>query len=1412
MKRSLATTLSTVAATIALACVSFGQLCSAAEWPMLGRDGTRNSVSPESGAPVLWNVEERHRDGRLIHGPRSIRWSAPLGLSSFSSPVVSEGLVWIGSGNMRSGVKNLGDYQSLLKCFRVRDGKQVYEFVSPKLANRVHDPGWSGLGSSPLVEGDRLWITTNRAEVLCLDIGPLIRGEGEPRELWKLDLVQKFDVFLHMPLMGPPRPCSIGPTWNGRVYVTVANGVAEDHITIPKPNAPCLVCLNKDTGEVLWKDNSPGANILTTQVASPTIAEISGRVQVIVPQSDGWVRAFDPEKGAVLWEFDVNPKASVREQGSGGNRNDLFANAVVYDGRVYLASGRDAEQGEGPGRLVCIDPNKRGDISSEIAVNGDGKPLAHRRMRAFDPATGEKVVPNPNSALVWEFLNCGREFEDEMHRTVSSVAVSKGLVIAADFSGLVHCFDAKTGKRHWKYDTLAAIWGTPLIVDDKVYVGDEDGNMMVFQLGADSEDSEPIATISHPRGIYGSPVYADGTLYVPNRDTLFAVDAASARTGYERQAHWPQWRGPQRDNRSSDAGLRSSWPAEGPPLVWRIDGLGDGIASLAVTRGRIFTSTTYGAVEYAVALDESTGERLWATQVGSAVRESPLMRWLSQRTPTIDGNRVYVFTNNGWLVCLEATTGLVKWRISYPDEFGRTIGSWGYCDRPLVDGDKLICTAGGSKATIAALDKHSGKLIWKKLMENPQRAGYAGPLAFETDGLKQYLLVLEKGIASFAADDGRLLWQYDRVSSRIANSYTPLVLADGLLCCNGYSTGIARVKLKRKDDEIAFQEQYLVPQSLDPFEDSTMLVGDHLFAFGMGGIPSCFQVDDGKSVWAARGSGSGKAAATYADGHLYVRWADGTVALVEANPKAYAEKGHFELPEARNSMGATFPVVAGGRLYVRDNDRLYCYDVAEPSEMTTPAPPSVVQWTPPAGGAELTASGERVPNAIFVPTPQDVVAKMLAVAKVGEDDVVYDLGSGDGRIVIEAAKRYQCRAVGIELDPALVALSRQRAKEAKVDHLVTIKEADLFSADFSEATVVAVYLYPGLLNRLYPKLRQLSPGARIVSHQFEIPNYPPEATFAIDSQETGAKHTIYLWTSETPAREIRRIDTETQGAIRLAVSLDGSVGASAGTDGTVRLWNLDTGKESKRLIEHTGQTYCVAISPDGRLVATGGEDKKLLIWDVETGNRIRSFTGHENNVCGVAFSADGKRLASGSWDKTIRVWDVETGKETTKLLGHTAGIMGVAFSPDGKRLVSAGGEDLTLRLWDLASAETIHKLEGHTAMVRAVDFSPDGQHVLSGAYKGDGSARLWDSETGKQVLHFGNIPEGVHGVAYAAAGRRAIIAGADRAELWDLETGMVEQSFVGLTTATDAVFLPDGKHALLASYGDKTLRLWRLPK
>jgi outer membrane protein assembly factor BamB len=360
--------------------------------------------------------------------------------------------------------------------------------------------------------------------------------KDEADRIWVLDMMAQLQVFQH-------NMCSCSITALGDLlFVNTSNGVDETHVQIPQVEAPSFICVDKNSGEVYWTDATPGDNILHGQWSSPTVAMLGGVPQVIFGGGDGWVYSFKADKGKdgkpeLLWEFDANPKEAKYSVEGRSTRNHIIGTPVVYDGLVYIAVGEDPEHGEGEGHLWCIDPTKRGDVSAQLAVNVSdrSKPLPKRRLQAIFPDQGEVAIDNPNSAAIWHFSKFDTNgdgkigFEETMHRTCGTVTIKNDLLFIADFSGLFHCLDAKSGKVHWTYDMLGASWGSPMIVNDKVYIGDEDGDVIVFNLSA--EQHEPVAENSMKNSVYTSPVVANDTLFIANKSYLFSIrsDASSEK-------------------------------------------------------------------------------------------------------------------------------------------------------------------------------------------------------------------------------------------------------------------------------------------------------------------------------------------------------------------------------------------------------------------------------------------------------------------------------------------------------------------------------------------------------------------------------------------------------------------------------------------------------------------------------------------------------------------------------------------------------------------------------------------------------------------------------------------------------------------------------------------------------------------
>lgn len=517
------------------------------DWNQWGGTPDRNNVSDATNVPTEWEVGEFDDDGKWVSGSGSnIMWAAQLGSQTYGNPVVANGKVYVGTNN---GAGWLPRYPAdvdlgCLLCFDAADGKFLWQHSSEKLpTGRVHDWPLQGICCAPLVEGDRLWFVTSRGEVRCLDTEGFHDGENdgpykdeeyseknEADVIWVYNMMEKLGTSQH-------NMCSCSVTAVGDIlFVNTSNGMDESHINLPAPNAPSFFAMDKNTGEVLWTDNSPGKNVLHGQWSSPAYGVIDGVPQVVFGGGDGWLYGFRGERTAdgkpqLLWKFDCNPKEAKWALGGRATRNNIIGTPVIIDNYVYVAVGEDPEHGEGIGHLWCIDATKRGDISSELAFNVKdlSKPIPHRREQAVIKEEGEVARANPNTGAVWHYSEYDAdgdgkvEFEETMHRTIGTVAIKDGLLFIADFSGLVHCVDAKTGKPHWTHDMLAASWGSPLIADGKVYIGDEDGDITIFKL---SPELEVIAEINMGNAVYSTPIVANGTLYIANKDNLFAIGPA----------------------------------------------------------------------------------------------------------------------------------------------------------------------------------------------------------------------------------------------------------------------------------------------------------------------------------------------------------------------------------------------------------------------------------------------------------------------------------------------------------------------------------------------------------------------------------------------------------------------------------------------------------------------------------------------------------------------------------------------------------------------------------------------------------------------------------------------------------------------------------------------------------------------
>ena len=487
----------------------------AGDWPFWGRDTSRNMVSPETNIPAEFSPGRFKPNSEEVDlsTTMNVKWTAKVGSETFGNVTVAGGKVFIGTNNESPRNSKLKGDRGVVQCYDEKTGAFLWQLTVPKLgAGKVSDWEYLGVCSSPAVEDGRVYIVTNRCEVVCLDVeglrngndGPFTDealfagGEGQPPIetgdhdadiLWRFDMREELGVFPHN--ITSSSVLIVGD----RLYATTSNGQDWSHLNIPSPFAPTLVCLDKRTGTLLGEEAlGISQRLYHCNWSSPAYGEVNGKGMVIFGAGDGFCYGLDPvpvsgEDGLIVfkefWKFDCIPaEYKTYKYPDPRGPSEVIATPVFYNNRVYAAIGQDPEHGDGVGNLVCIDASKTGDTTA--------------------------------AGSVWSFRDIGR--------TISTVSIQDGLLYAGSYRGIVYCLDAETGKLYWQHDTKSHIWGSTLVVDGKVFIGNEDGYLTVLAAG---KEKKMLGEIDFGAAIFSTPVVANGTLYVGTQTHLYAIAGKS---------------------------------------------------------------------------------------------------------------------------------------------------------------------------------------------------------------------------------------------------------------------------------------------------------------------------------------------------------------------------------------------------------------------------------------------------------------------------------------------------------------------------------------------------------------------------------------------------------------------------------------------------------------------------------------------------------------------------------------------------------------------------------------------------------------------------------------------------------------------------------------------------------------------
>lgn len=727
-----------------------------------------------------------------------------------------------------------------------------------------------------------------------------------------------------------------------------------------------VYCLNAETGKEVWRrsygEEKNPKNYEGGPNATPTVAD--GKVYTL--SKTGKAYCLDAESGEVIWDKDLGKEFGIKptKWGLSGSALVLGEMVVLNAGTLGIALNKDDgsliwESGKGPGGYSTPVPYTFGG-KEYVALFGEkiaggvlaatGKKVweygwvTSYEVNAADPIiSGDKVFISSGYGKGCALLKLGADgvtkiYESkDMKNQINSSVLWKGHVYGFSENvggrGILTCLDYGTGEPKWTQKGFGT--GSLIIGDGKLIILGEKGKLALAEASPSGYKELASAAVLEGK-CWTSPVLANGRIYARNAEGhLVCLDVKGSEGAAVSSGGglWAHFRGPQGDGKCAETGLLKSWPEEGPPLAWQIEGLGKGFSSVSIVDGKLYTMGDHGEDQFVIAVDLGTRKELWRRRVGEWLKHSkPGPRC----TPTVDGELLYAIGTHGDLVCMETASGQERWRKNFEKDFdGKMMTGWKYSESPLIDGDKVVCTPGGPDAAIVALDKKTGDVIWKASHpplgeRGKDGAGYSSIVIGHGCGIKQYVQTTGRGVISVRADNGKFLWGYNKIANDIANIPMPVIDGDYVFCTTNYKTGCALLRLVADGEGIKAEEQYfLTYEDFENHHGGVVLLDGYIYG-GSGnskGTLVCLEMKTGKIIWKEDPLGKGSAALLYADGHLYYRYENGLMTLVEATPEGLSVKGKFMLSSVTGKSWP-HPVIVDGKLYLRDHDVLMCYDVS----------------------------------------------------------------------------------------------------------------------------------------------------------------------------------------------------------------------------------------------------------------------------------------------------------------------------------------------------------------------------------------------------------------------------------------------------------------------------------------------------